>query len=247
MAPPPLDRLPGFRRRFVITPGPGSVRSELEDDFHCMSVTLNHDAGVVTAVEPVMDRAPWTTCPGAVAQLKQTFAGLPLAGFASRGEKSANCTHLYDLASLAAAHAEDREPLIYDILVSDPIEGRRHAELRRNGVVVMSLVHEDHRIVAPTAIAGLTLETLRPWIDRLGPVEQEAARLLRWGAMMANGRTIPLEQQSDATRMPPNCYTFQPQKAAVAQRVGKIFDFSTGTAQPLGNRQAAARGQAAGA
>src|SRR5690242_9558027 len=69
-----LANLPGFRRRFRITPATGVVSAEVEDDFHCMSVTVRHRNGVTTAVEPVLFRAPWTTCPGAVERLKQTFS-----------------------------------------------------------------------------------------------------------------------------------------------------------------------------
>ncbi|PPE71881.1 hypothetical protein C3942_21440 [Solimonas fluminis] len=229
-----LDQLPGFRRRFRVTPGRGWVRSEVEDDYHHMTVILRHEAGVVTEVEPIMHRAPWTTCPGAPAQLRQTFTGVALEDFALRGEKTANCTHLHDLAVLAAAHAQDRAPLVYDILVSDPVEGRRRVELRRDGEPLLGWSDQDHRIVEPAELAGLGLfDQLRPWIDSLDPPRQEAARLLRWGAILAHGRVIPMERQSDASRMPPNCYSFQPPRKAQARRVGAIRDFSQGPAQPL--------------
>jgi hypothetical protein len=42
-----------------------------------------------------------------------------------------------------------------------------------------------------------------------------------------------MSRQSDASRMPPSCYTFQPERAAVATRIGKIMNFSDGTVQPL--------------
>jgi hypothetical protein len=229
-----LDRLPGFRRRFRVTPGRGWVRSEVEDDYHHMTVILRHEAGVVTEIEPTMHRAPWTTCPGAPQQLRQTFVGVALDAFTSRGEKTANCTHLHDLAVLAAAHAQDREPLVYDILVSDPVEGRRQVELRRDGEALLRWTDQDNRIVEPAELAGLGLfDQLRPWIDSLDPSRQEAARLLRWGAILAHGRVIPMERQSDASRMPPNCYSFQPARKAQARRVGEIKDFSRGAAQPL--------------
>ncbi|MGB1563871.1 MAG: hypothetical protein ACPHN2_20465 [Sinimarinibacterium flocculans] len=228
-----IDRLPGFRRRFRVDAGADWVRSAVEDDYHCMAVTLRHRAGVVEAVEPVMQRAPWTTCPGAVAQLRQTFTGVALEGFVSRGEKSANCTHLHDLALLAAAHAGDATPLVYDILASDPVESLREVELRRNGVPLLGWIEHEHRIVEPAELAGRRLDELRPWIDTLDPHLQEAARLLRWGAILAHGRSIPMERQSDASRMPPNCYSFQPERARIAQRVGEIRDFSRGEAQLL--------------
>jgi hypothetical protein len=228
-----LDQMPGFRRRFRVTHGHGWVCSEVEDDYHCMAVTLRHREGIVIAVEPVMQRAPWTTCPGAVEQLVTTFSGLALDGFVMRGDKPANCTHLHDLALLAAAHARDAEPLVYDILVSDPVETRREVELRRNGLRLLGWVEREQRIVEPAELAGRRLDELRTWIDTLAPDLQEAARLLRWGAIIAHGRTIPMARQSDASRMPPNCYSFQPERARVARRVGEIRDFSRGAAQLL--------------
>jgi hypothetical protein len=236
-----IDKLPGFRRRFIVTPALQSVHGEVEDDYHCMGVTIHHDGKVATAIEPLMMRAPWTTCPGAVAVLQQTFTGVALQAFADRGEKRANCTHLHDLAVLAAAHAFDGERLIFDILVSDPIEDRRQAELRRNGRSVLSWVHANGQLIEPAELAGVSLDKMRPWIDSLDPERQEAARLLRWGTMVANGRTIPMERQSDASRMRAgSCYTFQLHRMRHAKRIGVIRDFSDGTAHLL-ERQPAAK------
>ena len=229
-----IDSLPGYRRRFVITPAPGVVRSELEDDFHCMGVELRHDNGVVTAVRPLMARAPWTTCPGAVAALERTFTGHALSAFATRGDKPLNCTHLYDLAQLAAAHALDDRPLTYDMLVSDPIDGRIVAELRRDGETTMRWELEGMTLRAPAELADLSLLELGPWIASLDASTQEAARLLRWASMVAHGRTIPLADQSDARKLARgSCYTFQPETAARAERVGEIRDFSQSGAAPL--------------
>lgn len=229
----PPDLLPGFRRRFAVASGPGWVCSAVEDDYHCMRVTLRHDGKRITAVEGEMLRAPWTTCPGASAQLQQTFSGVTLDEVAARGEKQANCTHLHDLALLAAAHAADAQALTYDVFVSDPVDGQRHAEIHRNGEPVLGWTEASFRIVEPAELAGVALDKMRPWIDSLEPQQQEAARLLRWGNMLANGRQIPLEKQSDASRMPSNCYTFQPERKAVAHRIGLIRDFSKEAAQPL--------------
>lgn len=240
-----LDTLPGYRRRFRVTPGAGWVRTELEDDYHCMAVTLRHQDGVVTAVEPEMDRAPWTTCPGAPAQLQATFTGVALAAVARRGEKSQNCTHLHDLAVLAAGRAGDAASRVYDILVSDPVAGRRDIELRRDGAAVLRWVEQDGKLIEPQAARGATLLDMRAYLAGLGPAEQEEARLLRWGAIVAHGRTIPLANQSDATRMPPNCFTFQPERAVKAVRVGEIREFSTGAAEPLDRRSRADLGQSA--
>jgi hypothetical protein len=229
-----LDQLPGFRRRFRITPGPGSVRGEVEDDYHCMAVTIHHDGKTATAIEPLMERAPWTICPGAVATLRETFTGVVLADFAARGEKRENCTHLHDLSILAAAHAADHAPLVYDILVSDPIDGRRRVELRRNGFAVLGWVDAQYAIVEPAELAGMRLDKMRPWIETLDAQGQEAARLLQWGAILAHGRSRSLQDQSDARTMGTDrCYTFQSRRVASAKRIGVIRDFSVGTSQPL--------------
>ena len=228
--PSSLDELPGFRRRVRITPRAHSVCSELEDDYHRMSVTLTHDGRTVSRIEALMARVPWTTCPGAADQLQRTFTGVPLADFAARGEKRENCTHLHDLAIWAAAHALDGEPLVYDILVSDPVDGKRRVELRRNGAPMLAWTDEKNRIVEPPELAGVTPDKLRPWIDSLPAERREGARLLQWGAIIANGRGRSLEQQSDASALGTGrCYTFQAHRVAAARRIADIRDFSQGT------------------
>ena len=228
-----LDALPGFRRRFRVTPSKGQVIAAVEDDYHCMAVTLRHDGTHVTGVDSLMERVPWTTCPGARAVLAATFTGVALADVAARGEKKANCTHLHDLAVLAAAHAADDEPILYDIVACDPVDGLAIAEIRRDGALLLRLTHHQHIMEAPAAIAGLSLLKLRPWIDSLEDPQREAARLLQWGAILANGRLIPMERQSTATKVPPNCFTFQPDNAVHARRVGQVIDFSGASLTPL--------------
>lgn len=231
---PGLDTRPGFRRRIEVLPGPSRITAALEDDYHCMAVTLRHDGGTVTEVVPVMERAPWTTCPGAPAKLKATFEGVALSGVAVRGEKQANCTHLHDLAVLAAAHAHDAAPTRYDILVADARDGRNEAEIRRDGRMIVRLVHEADILVEPEEVRGVSLFKLRPWIEAQDAPTREAARLLQWGTILAHGRAMPIEKQSDARRMPPNCYTFQPENAKVAVRIGRVVDFSAeGAPEPL--------------
>lgn len=228
-----LESVPGFRRRFRLTPSPYVVKVEVEDDFHCMSVVVHHDGETAIQIIPEMRRAPWSTCPGAVEYVVKTFTGVALRRFAERGDKKSNCTHLYDLVLLAGNHAADAEQTVYDILVSDPVDGERFAEIRRNGISLLNWIESGFQLVKPESAAGYRLDKLRSWIDGLDQPLQEPARLLQWGNMLANGRIIPLENQSDATRMPPSCYTFQPERAQLAKRIGKIREFSQGSDQPL--------------
>jgi Protein of unknown function (DUF2889) len=223
----------GFRRRWLITPTDGHISAAVEDDFHCMAVALDHDGETITGVRAEMDRWPWLTCPGAVTVVRDTFTGVVLRQAAKRGEKPANCTHLYDLALLAANHALDTHPTQYDVYIADAVDGRVEAELYRDGaqVMVWSLVNDV--VDAPAELGGTALFALKGWIATLSPDLQEAARLLQWASLIAHGRDIPMERQSDATRMPPNCYTFQPERAPKAARIGRIYDFSEGPVEPL--------------
>lgn len=228
-----MEQSAGFWRRIRLTPSPRAVQAEVEDDFHCMSVIVHHDGETATRIVPEMRRVPWSTCPGAENELTQTFTGVALVSFPERGEKKANCTHLYDLALLAASHVTDECQTVYDIRITDPVDNQRHAEIRRNGETLLTWIESGFQLVKPESAVGVRLDKLRPWIETLEPALQEPARLLQWGNMLANGRIIPLEKQSDATRMPPNCYTFQPERAVVAKRIGEIRDFSQRKDQPL--------------
>lgn len=225
MAPGSIDAPPGYRRRIVIEPVAGRVTAALEDDYHRMAVAVMHDCGIATGVTAITERVPWTTCPGAELQLTRTFTGRPLARFGTVGERERNCTHLHDLALLAAAHANDPAATTIDILVSDPIDGSRTAEIQRDGAVAMRWRLDGGSIVSPEAIAGRTLHELGEWIAGLGAADKEAARLLRWGAMLANGRHIVVEK--DTKQLPQGrCFTFQPDQFALAERRDPFLDFS---------------------
>jgi hypothetical protein len=125
----------------------------------------------------------------------------------------------------------DQAPIVFDILASDPdTTGRREAELRRNDQTLLHWTLAGDRFVEPQELAGVGLfDQLKGWTDSLDPPRQEAARLLKWGAILAHGRTIPWERQADASRLPVgNCYTFQPERHSIAKRIGAIRDFSHG-------------------
>lgn len=231
--PAPNEALTGYRRRLRVEAGPGAVVAQLEDDYHCMSVTLEHDGAVVSKVVPVMHREPWTTCPGAILKLRETFTGVPLAEVTARRDKTQNCTHLHDLAVLGASRALRPGGTVFDIFASDPIDGRRVLEVRRDGAMVMQWAEQDNTLVEPEAVAGRTLFTLRDWIAALPEDEREAARLLQWGSIVAHGRGMSRPLKASAEGMPPNCYTFQPERAREALRVGEVVDFSAIARAPL--------------
>ena len=231
----------GYRRRILIEPGKGRVTAELEDDYHRMVVTLTHAAGVVTGVDCAMKRAPWTSCPGAMDQLRATFTGVALADVVKRGEKLQNCTHLHDLTLFAATHAEGLEPVAYDMFVSDVVEGRHQARLSRNGTSLLDWTLEGDLFIAPEPLAGTRLRDLGQWIAAQDAVGAEAGRILRWAALLAQGRAMTIPAGLSATAFPAGtCYTFQPERAVHATRLpGADIDFSLPGLEPMQDRAAA--------
>lgn len=236
---PHAATLPGYRRVLRVEPAPGSVTALLEDDLHCMAVRLQHDGCTVSRVEPVMQRVPWTTCPGAVPALVRTFEGVALAEVTAKRDKPLNCTHLHDLAVIAARHAGDGDAIEYRIAVSDPeeVDGaqERLLEIGRNASLVHRWVERDGVLVSPPGLAGHTALSLRDWIAALPEPEREAARLLQWGSLVAHGRQMDDARRQASLAYRPSCFTMQPERVGDARMAGGIHDFSRGGRQPLEN------------
>jgi Protein of unknown function (DUF2889) len=226
--------VPGYRRRIVVEPQQGRCTAALEDDYHAMAVTLWHDGTTITGLTSDMARVPWSSCPGAADVIARTFVGVELEAVIARGEKRLNCTHLYDLTLLAAAHALDPQATTYDIAASDPVEGEVRAEIRRNGKSVLAFVHRADVLTEPATAAGRTLFDLRDWISALpDTADRQAARLLQWATIIAHGRLMTLEQHADISRTPASCYTFQEERRHDAVRLETIKEFSLSGAEPL--------------
>jgi hypothetical protein len=238
---PNPEQVPGYRRRIVIEPAPGSVTAELEDDYHRMWVTLRHDGAMITHVESGMPRSPWTTCEGAMAALVDTFAGKRLDDPSVKRMKPLNCTHLYDLATFCAGHAGESTRVTYEVFTSDPVEGLVVTRLYRDGERLFHWTLEKGRFVTPEAIAGKGLTGIGEWLDSLPPREQEAARILRWASMVAGGRDIemPTGMVGADIGMIGSCHTFQPGTAQEARRKpGASVDFSAPGQSALADRAA---------
>ncbi len=230
---------PGYRRRILIEPAQGLVTAELEDDYHRMVVILSHENGVITSVASEMKRSPWTMCPGAMAQLAETFTGVALADVPKRGQKTQNCTHLHDLAIFGAAHADETVPVAYDIVVTDAADGARRATLVRNGALVLDWVLDKGDVfTAPAALAGRQMGQLNEVIAQQDKQGAEAMRILRWAALVAHGRVREMPAGMSATEFPAgSCYNFQPGRAEQSfRRPGADIDFSRPGVAPMADR-----------
>lgn len=209
----------------------------VEDDFHHFGVTVEHDAGIVTAVRMAAVRYPWTSCPGAREPL-QSLVGCPLVGRASDIgrfiDMRSQCTHVFDLTGLVLAHvAAGRKHRRYVVRVTDreklagfslenPVVGPGHAWLLQDGQHVMHWQLEGQSIVAPAPQPRQSLETgFRAWTESMAPEAAEYAFILRRAILVAGGRFLNHDDyaNADAMGVPALCHSFQPERRVQALRM----------------------------
>jgi hypothetical protein len=228
----PLDGI--FRRQIDLRAWDGhTVVGWLEDEFHHFGVTLIHDGGHIRDVRVATPRHPWSTCAGAGVPLR-ALIGQPLTGrcadAAALVDMRSNCTHLLDLASLAAAHAWSGrvqrryhgtlQPL--SDVVDGAARGALRATLRRDGREVLGWDLLGYAITAPATMAGRgILHGFREWTDSLDPADAEDALVLRRVAFVSFGRRVNIQRVAVAADLGqgPVCHTFQPERSASAVRM----------------------------
>ncbi len=210
-----------FRRRIRLENRPGEVFGALEDTNHGFRVTVRHDGQVVTAIEAEPMRVPFTTCPGAVANL-QRLVGCPIAGSAKELTMSAgassNCTHLMDLTILAIRHAASPQPVRqWDVSVSDEREDADSVvSVARDGEQVFAWQARHFYISRPEALKGkpLYLGFGRWASDYFDEEALEAAFIMQKGYFVAQARRFDLsamagEPAADSGKsMEGACYTY---------------------------------------
>lgn len=233
MADLPLEGT--YRRQIDLRAWDGrTVVGWLEDESHHFGLTLEHDGVRIVDVRIAAVRIPWTTCAGAGEPLRG-LVGQPLmercAAIGTLIAMDRQCTHLFDLAGLAMAHAHaGRQHRRYhgtvrplaDLLPGAPADWQR-ATLRRDGQPVLCWDLHDNRIMGPPPFAGRSiLHGFRPWSEGLATEDAEAALVLRRVAYVAQGRRISIEHARVADDMgqAPVCHSFQPEFRQVAFRVG---------------------------
>lgn len=227
-----------YRRRVRIETGDDWARAEMEDDPHRYGVTLQHDGSVVRAIEGRALRTPWTLCGGAVEPL-QRLVGMALSPDAQQVWRHTNgrlqCTHLFDLAGQAAAHAARgiaRRQYDAEVPCLDP-EAERVALLHVDGVETLRWTLRRGHIVAPAAFAGQEVASMMAWAkacfidrDRL-----EAVMVLRRAVFVSGNRFHDLDDMAragDAGHVGGTCFVYQPMRVDQALRVaGSTRDFDS--------------------
>jgi hypothetical protein len=228
-----------YRRRIRITTAPGMARADIEDDAHRYGVALVHDGEKVTAIRGEGLRTPWTLCVDA-ARLVDRLVGMPLTPDAAAIYKYTDgrqqCTHAFDVAGLAIAHAYRGTPRRqYDIDVPYPdlsFERPKTITLRRDGEVILCWTVENGMVISPPPYAGHDLAGVVRWARAAfsDPDDYEAVVVARRATHISGVRTQDLDERksaADGGSSMGRCWVFQPERADVAWRVkGATRDYT---------------------
>lgn len=224
-----------YRRRVRLVSSPAGndglavVVADLDDDFHRFRVTLCHDGDRVHSVEGQGLRFPWSTCPDAAGPLR-ALEGAPLAtratAAAAHADPRSTCTHMFDLAALAMAHAAaGRDTRQYDAEIPARVDHRTRARLWRDGDLVLDWTVDDRTglVDAPRYSDAPWQGGFMRWADAvLDPDAAEAAIVLRRAVTIGMGRGMDLDVYARAEEIAPVmnaiCYTFQSPQVEVALR-----------------------------
>jgi hypothetical protein len=237
--------IPTYRRRIRITTAPGKARADIEDDPHRYGVALVHDGTKVTAIRGEGLRTPWTLCIDA-ARLVDRLVGMPLTPDAAAIYKytdgTQQCTHAFDVAGLAIAHAFRGTPhRQYDIDVPYPtpsFDMPKTVTLLRDGKLALRWTVEAGVVTSPEPYAGQNLADILRWARRelTDPDEYEAVVVARRASYISGVKTVDLDLRvsaADGGQSMGRCWVFQPERAQVAWRIrGNTRDF-TQSADPM--------------
>ncbi len=227
-----------LRRRILIVAGEPAlegqylIRADVEDNPHRFGITVRHDGQKVLAVEVDSGhmRHPYVQCKSAAGQLSR-LVGMALTDHAlgayrhTRGAEQ--CTHMFDMASLAIAHAK-RGTLRrqYDVEVDCTdfraehnahgftLLGKRRLKLFRDGTLVLDWPMEGDVIVSGPH-ADQNVRTMMAWIEaNITDLDEiEAVVVARRTLIVSTSLLIDLGNPSNlsvASAKPMGaCYAFQ--------------------------------------
>jgi hypothetical protein len=232
---------PGLWRRIVLRPHEGWIGGALEDDMHSFRIRLDHADGRITAVYAKAVRTPWTACVGAAPHIEEELTGALLSEVAGR-DPTQECTHLFDLAILCAAHAGDTGPTTFDMRVADREGatelggGRTTGALSVNGVETMRWHVDGTAIEGPEPFGGRDMKRLSKWKSEFSPEVAEQAALLRRAIFVAPARVYEAPKDRKASEMAWRmgvCFNYQMPQAADSDPLFDKRDFSEGGRKPL--------------
>lgn len=222
---------PGIYRRCIrIATSGKEARADLEDDLHRYAVMIEHDGACVTAIQGLPVRVPWSLCPQSVKALDRLI-GMPLSpnplAVFRHTDGSQQCTHMFDLAGLAIAHATRGTRLRqYDIEAPYLQEkGARSLSLRRDGREILNWTIDGTTLLAPEAFAGHDIKRMSAWAESAFPDPDnfEAIVILRRSVLISKARLHDWDifpTAADTNHGTGACYVFQP---GVQERAARMF------------------------
>jgi hypothetical protein len=234
-----------YRRRIRMRASSGEVRADLFDDYHDMACTLRHDGTAVTAVRADIRRAPFSTCPGAIAAVDE-LVGISLRTSRRHlygdGRPQRNCTHIFDLAAFAINHAANAGEgaeggRVLDFIVPDLAGEGGWIEAHLDGEAIHRWrVGDDEMIIAPGEYAGRPMfGGFARWAEgEFGGIALELALHLQKVVLVARGRRYMIGQESgNSIRDEPErigaCYSFsEPQFSIARPNPDYVRDFTGG-------------------
>lgn len=149
-----------LRRRIRLIAEGNEVCAGVEDAYHSFRMTLRHDGERIVELLPQFHRVPLTTCPSAALPLQRligTSIDSSWRDLATRESPRSHCTHLFDLAVLAMAHARRGGTRTYDVTVPDEHPGPVWTTLQRDGETIFRWRTFEARILEPVELADKPL------------------------------------------------------------------------------------------
>jgi hypothetical protein len=225
-----------YRRHIRLDAHGRQVAGELADDAQHFRVRLRHDGTRVIAVDGEAVRHPWSTCAEARENLRD-LEGMPLSrrctavGDVSNARQ--HCTHWFDLAGLAVAHAASaRASREYRCAVWGAPDEVTTATLERDGEPLLEWRLDGMTIHGASPFDGRSLKgAFQSWAEAELPADlAEAAIVLRRAAYISPVRFYDLdryERPGDVTPIAGQCFTYTDGIAQRAERqIGSLRDYT---------------------
>ncbi len=227
-----------YRRRITFSRRADGIDVGLLDDYHDMRVALIVEGGIISNVVARMDRFPKTSCPGAVAALRELI-GRPIGELALSGEeRSGQCTHLVELARLGLTRLVRNLPgEIVEISLTDrDASSRQHLTIDLDGKPALASVLEGEAIVEPAAHRGRSLfgGFIRWAHEVMAPGETDLWRMAQMAVFVARGRAYVVDghkprRVADEPSRYGACYSFSGAAFETAyDNTGYVRDMSNG-------------------
>ena len=225
-----------YRRHIRLDAHGRQVAGELADDAQHFRVRLRHDGTRVIALDGEAVRHPWSTCAEAREPLRE-LEGMRLSRRCTAVGEVSNarhhCTHWFDLAGLAVAHAAAaRASREYRCAVWGAPGATTTATLERDGDPLLVWRLDGMTIRGAAPFDGRTLKgEFMAWAEaELEPDLAEAAIVLRRATYISPVRFFDLDQYErpgDVTPIGGQCFTYTDGPAQRAERrIGSLRDYT---------------------